>query len=325
MSWADLLQEEGEVVTSPWTGGRSVRLGDRTWRLEGKLPKELGWATFKTAARTCTFEALAEANPDLLRHVITGYLVGDRFVSDKDGAFTDLSASETVYLIELGLPRFSRISAGRMFPDGPLIFKSQEFPLGPEPDVAQAFLDRKISLEHVKGVAPALEAAFRLELWQRVEVQRLRGLAEKQRREEEEQRKKEELRKELVTKLGDGESRRRMALVDFEAAAKAALAVGGATYLDHRPSTNKGEMVVQFQLEHRGFECVCNSKTMQVVDSGICLVSHGERGFDRGYKGDTLFTLESLPSVIRQAIREHKLVVYRHIGGANDDDRWDDE
>jgi hypothetical protein len=48
-----------------------------------------------------------------------------------------------------------------------------------------------------------------------------------------------------------------------------------------------------------------------------------------GEKGDTLFTLESLPAVVRQAIKEHKLVVYRHADGADwrnePDDDWEDD
>ena len=47
---------------------------------------------------------------------------------------------------------------------------------------------------------------------------------------------------------------------------------------------------------------------MRIIDSGICLQDH-----NTGEKGDTYFTLESLPAVIRQADREGKLVVYRHV------------
>jgi hypothetical protein len=58
-----------------------------------------------------------------------------------------------------------------------------------------------------------------------------------------------------------------------------------------------------------------------VVDSGICLQDHRT-----GVKGDTRFTLESLPTVIGEAIRTGKLVVYRHVDGDRDydNDDWDD-
>lgn len=98
-----------------------------------------------------------------------------------------------------------------------------------------------------------------------------------------------------------------MAKIDFEEAAKAALAVGGADYIDHRKAYRKGELVVRFRLDGRRFECTCNDE-MQIIDSGICLVDH-----ESGDKGDTLFTLESLPAVIKQADREGKLHIYRHV------------
>jgi hypothetical protein len=42
-------------------------------------------------------------------------------------------------------------------------------------------------------------------------------------------------------------------------------------------------------------------------------------------KGDTRFTLESLPTVVGEAIRTGKLVVYRHVDGDRGyDDDWDD-
>ena len=59
----------------------------------------------------------------------------------------------------------------------------------------------------------------------------------------------------------------------------------------------------------------------RLLDAGVCLDNH------RGTKGDTFFTLESLPAVIGEAIRGNKLVVWRHVpgdGGYNDDDE-DDE
>jgi hypothetical protein len=83
-------------------------------------------------------------------------------------------------------------------------------------------------------------------------------------------------------------------------------------------------MVVTFRLEGRRFECVCDGTTLRIVDAGICLVDHRTRE-----AGDTRFTLESLPDVIRQAMRERVLHVFRHVGqddGFRDEDQddWDD-
>jgi hypothetical protein len=182
-------------------------------------------------------------------------------------------------------------------------------PLGPEEQVLEAFLDKRPSVDDVKGVPPALDAAFRMETWQRLEVERRRAELERRRREEEERRLAEQRRQELLERLGDGVVRRRMARHDFEAAARAALAVGGAEYLDHRRSVRPDEMVVRFRLDHARFECTCEETTLRIIDAGICLVDSAT-----DERGDTYFTLESLPGVIQQAIREGKLHVFRHVG-----------
>ncbi len=182
-------------------------------------------------------------------------------------------------------------------------------PLGPEEEVLATFLDKRQSVDDVKSVPPALDAAFRMETWQRLEVERRRAELERRRREEEELRLLEERRRELARQLGDAVVRRRMAQHDFEAAARAALAVGGAEYLDHRRSVQPREMVVRFRLDHGRYECTCEETTLRIVDAGICLVDS-----ETDERGDTYFTLESLPGVILQAIREGRLHVFRHVG-----------
>lgn len=311
MGWRDLLQAQDERVTAPWVGGRSLQANDRTWTIEGRLPQEFGWYTFKLSGRKARVDRPSDPSHEVLKHPVKGYLVGDRLVSDEVRIVPSIAqvaeASETVHLIEPGLDRFVRVAAGRPFEDGPLVYVGQEYPLGPEDGVLQAFLDGLLSVSHVAGVAPALDAAFRIEVWRRQEAERRRLEEERRRREEEERRAREERRRQIVERLGDGEGRREMALVDFAEAARAALAVGGAQYLDHRQSVRRGEMVVRFRMNGRRFECVC-SMNLRIIDSGICLVDHatGERGDDR-------FTLESLPAVIRLAEQEGKLVVFRHV------------
>jgi hypothetical protein len=312
MGWRDLLQPENETVTSPWIGGRSLRSGSRTWSLDGKLPEEHGWKIFATSGRKAKLFAQTDPAPDLLKYPVCGYLVGDRLVADDASVDSDpakiVSQSERVWLIEPGLDRFVRVSAGRMYEDGPLVYKCQEMPFGPENDVSQAYLDKKLSVDDVPGVVPALDAVFRMETWQRAEAERRRLEAERRRLEEEERRRLEERRAQLVEKLGDGAGRREMAQYDFGEAARAALAIGGAIYLDHRRAVHRAEMVVKFRLDRRRFECTCDAKTLQIVDAGICLTDH-----DTDERGDAYFTLESLPAVIREAERLEKLVVYRHV------------
>ena len=66
-------------------------------------------------------------------------------------------------------------------------------------------------------------------------------------------------------------------------------------------------MIVRFRVDRQRYTCTCDERTLQIIDSGICLIDH-----DTGEKGDTFFTLESLPGVIQQAQREGVLHVFRH-------------
>jgi hypothetical protein len=311
MGWKDLLQTANETLVSPWVGGRSLRQGTRTWAIQGDLPREFGWYSFTLHHREARFSSSVGVSPEALHHVQTGYLVGDRLVPEGVRVDPDpkgiAACSERVFLIEPGLDRFVRISAGRMFEGGPLIFRQQEMPLGPESMVLGAYLDKSPSIDDIPGVAPALDAAFRMELWRKVEAERRRAELERKRREEEEKRQKEERRRQLVEKLGDASGRREMARVDFEEAARAALAVGGAELLDVRPSYQRGEHIVRYRFERRRFECVCD-RDLRIVDAGVCLTNE-----ETGEKGDTFFTLESLPSVLREADREGRLVIFRHV------------
>jgi hypothetical protein len=328
MGWRDLLQSENDSITLPWTGGRSLCLNGQVWNIEGRLPIEHGWYSFSISGRKATRWELSQPTPEILNNQVVGYLVGNRIVADNVQVDPDpktiASHSEQVFLLDEGLDRFVRISAGRTCDDGPLIFKQQEMPLGPEDEVLNAFLSFDLTLDlinglplnkdgiyqcrGIKGVVPALDAAFRMEIWQRMEAERRRQELERLRREEEERRAREQRRQELIAHLGNAETRREMARIDFGEAAKVALAVGNAQYLDHRRAPRRGEMIVRFRVDRQRFECVCDERTLRIIDSGICLTDH-----DTGEKGDTFFTLESLPSVIREAIRDRVLVVYRHV------------
>ena len=65
----------------------------------------------------------------------------------------------------------------------------------------------------------------------------------------------------------------------------------------------RNELEVIFSFMGDRFICVVRADTLQVIDSGICL-GHPPR--------DDLVTLESLPSVIKEAIDQGCLVVLRH-------------
>lgn len=324
MGWRDLLQKD-ELLLYPWVGGRTIQRGGQIWSIKGQLPEEPGWHTFKLVHRTAFLgtkedDELArpydEIPPGPLQDEVKGYLVGDRFI--RDDATVDpnprkiIENSERIHLVEDGLDKFVRVEAGRFYEGGPLIYAGMDMPLGPEEAVLSAFLDEKPTVDDIPHVTTALDAAFRMETFQRAEAERRRQELERLRREEEERRALEERRQKLIEQLGDGAGRREMARTDFAEAAKAALAISGATFLDHRKAPRQNEMIVRFRFLNRRFECVC-STDLRIIDAGICLTAHyDDEEFEEGTKGDTFFTLESLPSVIREADRDGKLVVFRH-------------
>lgn len=332
MSWQDLIAPTDKYVTVPWTGGREVRSEKRMFMCHGRMPQEHGWHTFKvTAPRVVSWHGTAgEVDTDALLggcKVTRGYLIADRLISDGAAVVLDplkyMEQTETVFLIEPGLERFARVKVAR-WEDGRLIYMGQEFPLGPEGEVAGAYQDQKDSVGDIKGVTPALDLAFRFETWNRIEGARIRAEAARLAREEEARIALAERRGALAKQMGTGEGRREMAKVDFGEAARAALRVSGAELLDWRDAHVAGEAVVQYRFMNRKFECVCQKQTLRIVDAGVCLQDH-----NTGIKGDNWYTLESLPAVLRQAEREHKLVVFRHVdergGYVRDDGRFEND
>lgn len=108
--------------------------------------------------------------------------------------------------------------------------------------------------------------------------------------------------------IGSAQGRRELAGVDFDAACAAALKLAGAEFLESRLTGR--DFAVRFRLPDlaRRFECVVDRHTLSVVEAGVCLTDEST-----GVKGDKLFTLESLPGVIREADRQGVLVVFRHV------------
>lgn len=325
MSWQDLLSD-GETRTLPWVGGRSLTYGDRTWTLKGKTPAEHGWYTFRTdGGRTATLVGSTDPDPEFETHHSRsrGYLVGDRLILDDARVHPDpdrlIEQTHPVFIIEPGLERFTRAVAGHT-PQG-LIYIRQEFPQGPEAEVTAAYQDRLASVDHIPGVTPALDLAFRWLTYQREQAEERAREWERQRAEELAREAAAERFRQAVKNAGTAAGRRVLAPMDFETAARGALAVSGAELLDTRPSFRKGEMIVQYRFMQRRLECVVDQATLRIVDAGVCLDDH------HGTKGDTFFTLESLPAVIREALNRNKLVVWRHVPGDHDPHRhdWDDD
>lgn len=313
MGWQDLLSESSGRLVAPWLGGRRIFRGSRAWRVSGGYPREFGWYSWDLNGRKANKVEVSDPDPDYGDgwEICRGYLVGDRFVHEhvenriEIGEVAELM--HPVFFVEPGLDRFAFVSIVRD-PERRCIYQQELFALGPEDEVRRAFIDRKESVDDIKGVTPALDLAFRFATRQRQVVEERRAELERRRLEEE---RLEEARR----SIGTGVGRRMLAGRDFEAAARAALAVGGAELLDIRNGRTANEAVVQYRCEHRRLECVARRDTLAIVDAGICLEDHQTHE-----KGDTYFTLESLPAVVKQAIREHKLVVWRHVEGDMEDD-----
>jgi len=329
MGWKELVAEPGEgLAVFPWLGGRKIHRHGRTWKVIGRLPREFGWYTFNLGKNRSASLVLvgrrqepAETSPDTeywvgLTHT-SGYVIGDRFIPEKARVDPDpdklVDQTVPIYLLEPGLDRFAFVEA--VFdPENRLIYTQQLFSQASDDAVRWAFVEKRESVDAIPNVTPPLDLAFRFACQQRKLLEERRAERERQRLERE---RLEQARKNLGTSLG----RRTLAQTDFEAAARAALSAGNAEFLDCRKGHVRKEMVVQYRLENRRLECVVDQTNLQVIDSGVCLTDH-----NTGEKGDTYFTLESLPGVVREAIRRDKLVVYRHVGGDGypDDDDWED-
>jgi hypothetical protein len=317
MSWKDLLDSNNATErTLPWFGFKRVHDAERSWTLVGPLPPEHGWFKFNAGGgreATLASPELQQIDPawGTGQKQFKGYIVGDRFIRDDTWVDPDpnglIFATVPTYCVEPGLERFARATVVKDR-EGHLVYMGQEFPIGPEVEVTRAFQDRAEGINKIAGATPALDLAFRFLTHDRLTREKHREAMRKLREAEAKKRAEQERIEKLMKDAGTAVGRRALAVHDFDTAAREALRVSGAELLDTRPSRNKNEMVVQYRFEKQRFECVVEKKTLRVVDAGVCLTDHAT-----GQKGDTFFTLESLPGVIGEAMRRRKLVVWRHV------------
>jgi hypothetical protein len=308
-----------ESAVLPYFGGASVDAPSR--RLRVSTPPAPGWWRFDVQGRTAT--AREPAGPEGLDGLplIRGHLWGTRLV--REGA-----VAEPVHLLpEEEPPRFSPLRA-RRWHDGSLVFEEVEFE-GEAEGTARLMLEEGRTLAEVKAVPASLRAAFGYAVlegasralgirFSPVEVRgqvlsvsegghpaaeaRLRALASE----------RDAHVRAVETRLLALEAQRRR--VEEEARLDArlprqahgvtrverALESAGARLLDTRRLGSE-RLEVTFGFMGERFISIVEADTLQVVDAGICLAG-----------SDRQVNLESLPSVIREAIEDDVLVITRH-------------
>ena len=308
-----------ESAVLPYFGGASVDAPSR--RLRVSTPPAPGWWRFDVQGRTAT--PREPAGPDGLGGLplIRGHLWGTRLV--REGA-----VAEPVHLLpEEEPPRFSPVRA-RRWHDGSLVFEELEFE-GEAEGTARLMLEEGRTLAEVKAVPASLRAAFGYAVlegasrvlgirFSPVEVRsrvlsvseggrpeaeaRLRGLVSEREAHVravearllalEAQRQRVEETARLDARL----PRQAQGVTRVERALESA----GALLLDTRRLGSE-RLEVTFGFMGERFISIVEADTLQVVDAGICLA-----GSDREVN------LESLPSVIREAIEDDVLVITRH-------------
>jgi hypothetical protein len=329
-----------ESAVLPYLGGDTVEAPSR--RLRVTPPPAPGWWRFEVQGRTATAREPAEPEGLEALPLVRGHLWGTRLV--REGAV----AEPLSLLPEEEPPRFSPLRA-RRWHDGTLLFESLEFE-GEAEGAVRLALEEGGTLAEVKGVPASLRAAFGyavLEAASRAlgirfsaaEVRgqvlavaeagrsaaesRLRALASEReahvraleaRRQALEAASQAEAVAAEVRRLRESSEARMRAELErlrsqpwprqrqAEGAARVeqALESAGARLHDTR-RLGGGRLEVTFSFMGERFLSIVDMGTLQVVDAGICLA-----GADREV------TLESLPSVIREAIEDDVLVITRH-------------
>ncbi|MFP2959006.1 hypothetical protein ACLEPN_14460 [Myxococcus sp. 1LA] len=318
-----------ESVVLPYLGGGTVDSASR--RLRVTPPVAPGWWRFDVKGRDATPREPSE--PEVLEALprVRGHVWGRRLV--REGA-----VAEPLELMPEEEPaRLAPLSA-RRWVDGALLFESVEFESEAE-GAARIALEEEQPLSDIRGVSAPLRAAFGYALLARVsqdvgirfvpaEVRgRILAVAEGGRGPAEDclrrlsvereaqaarmRQAQEHAERQVRSAHLIAEAQRRAAQMgarglrgnpreDGMQRAQQALLNAGARPLDLRRLAGQ-RLEVTYAFMGERFVSIVAADSLQVLDAGICLA---------GADGDV--TLESLPSVIREAIETDVLVMTRY-------------
>ena len=309
-----------EPVVLPYFGGTRVDAADRRLRIDGTI--EPGWWRFAIEGRKAVPKDKAEpvelgALPAITGHWVDGHIVA----SGREVAPVALPPSEE--------PAPLARVVGRRWYSGEVLLDSIEFEDDAELSARSALEERR-NIADVRGVVPSLRAAFGYAIGtavareQRVpialrEIERdvvaiadggleaARGVIARiveRRQQAEAARRARELmhavnqERAKFREIAQKAHRERRGGTPAERA-DAALEAAGARMLSARRIGEQLEVVFTYS----GVRIIAtvDANTLQVYDSGICLAGADEE-----------VTLDSLPSVIKEAIEEGTLNITRH-------------
>jgi hypothetical protein len=322
VDYRKFLKSEPEEVAVLFLGGLTAHaFGGRALRLTSSVGLEPGWYRVRVRGRGA--ELLAQAEPESLEglpsetgHFACGYV--------------GMSRGRLEFLERLGAAEPEALAPlrARRHPTGALLLDEALFEGEPEA-LAREALEAGRGLSGVKGVTPSLRAAFALATARAVARERGVSLSAAEldkaipriaddgraaahalldeltlRREEERARVAERARGEALAAIYERaratpRARAQPPRLGPEELAERALTSAGALLLGARrlgPDT----LEVRYQFLGERFTSVVHPETLHVFDAGICLAGADEE-----------VTLESLPSVIREAIEDGVLVITR--------------
>lgn len=322
VDYKKFLREKAETLTGLYLGGLVVFAGPRTLRLKTLPGREPGWYTVTANGRNGELGDACDAGDLSALPKETGPFVAG-YVALSGGRF------EPVELLGASEPEvFSPVRA-RRHSSGALILEETLFEGDAEGEV-RAALEEGRGIPDTKGVSAALRSAFAFALARaaareqsvpvsaaeirgavlriasggsavaasvvadiaRARAARVLAAAEGARL--------EEVRRAAArVREAGARAAARGASVDPVERADRALTAAGARLVTAR-RLQGGQLEVGFVFMGERFVSVVDAETLHVFDAGICLAG-----------ADEDVTLESLPSVIREAIEDDVLVITR--------------